>query len=46
MAFYQCLAQFRPEKPGIVQTRLHLMGMMASSLSVVLLGWLKMRDFQ
>lgn len=45
VVFFQCLAQFR--KGNLVSFRrcLHLMGMMALSLSVVLLGLLNMRDF-
>lgn len=46
IAFYQCLAQFRRGNLVSFRACLRLLGMMASSLSVVPLGLLKMRDFQ
>ncbi|KAL0199690.1 hypothetical protein M9458_002877, partial [Cirrhinus mrigala] len=46
MAFYQCLARFRVGNMVSFRTCLRLLGMMASSLSVVPLGLLKMRSFQ
>ncbi|KAI2662102.1 Gag-Pol polyprotein [Labeo rohita] len=46
MAFYQCLARFRVGNMVSFRTCLCLLGMMASSLSVVPLGLLKMRSFQ
>ncbi|XP_042579387.1 uncharacterized protein LOC109090184 [Cyprinus carpio] len=46
MVFYQCLAQFCKGNLVLFRTCRRLLGMMALSLSVVLLGLLKMRDFQ